>query len=106
MTTSEPQTTPQTTPQPPQGLPEIEPLSHVRLTPAWQDPNGEAVNFWLLEVPGVPGETAEMRMTISERHVVELLVTFGKVIFDGPDGKALEALRALLVARASEGGAR
>ena len=120
MTTIEPQTTP----QPPQGLPEIEPVWHVRLTPAWQDPSGEAVNFWLLEVPGVPGETAELRMMLSERHVVELLLTFGRAVFDDEtpraldavltlcemtllsdaDGETVEALRALLVERASKDG--
>ena len=121
MTTIEPQTTP----QPPQGLPEIEPVWHVRLTPAWQDPFGQAESFWLLEVPGVRGETAETRHMISERHVVELLVAFGRAVFDDEtpramdavltlcertllsetDAETVEALRALLVERASGDGA-
>jgi len=117
---------PQTTPQPPEWTPEIAPVQHVRLTPAWQDPDGETENFWLLEVPGVPGETAEMRMMISERHVVELLVTFARAVFYGDDrepveaalklagmyllrdtdSETIEALRTLLVERASgDGGA-
>ena len=120
MTTIEPQSTP----QPPQGLPEIEPVRHVRLTPGWLDPLGESEAFWLLEVPGVPGETAELRMMLSERHVVELLLTFGRAVFDDEtpraldavltlcemtllsdaDGETVEALRALLVERASKDG--
>ena len=116
---------PQATPQPPLGMPEIEPVRHVRLTPAWQDPFGQAESFWLLEVPGVRGETAETRHMISERHVVELLVAFGRAVFDGEtpramdavltlcertllsetDAETIEALRALLVERASGDGA-
>ena len=116
---------PQATPQPPLGLPEIEPVRHVRLTPAWQDPFGQAESFWLLEVPGVRGETAETRHMISERHVVELLVAFGRAVFDDEtpramdavltlcertllsetDAETVEALRALLVERASGDGA-
>ena len=116
---------PQATPQPPQGLPEIEPVRHVRLTPAWQDPFGQAESFWLLEVPGVRGETAETRHMISERHVVELLLAFGRAVFDDEtpramdavltlcertllsetDAETVEALRALLVERASGDGA-
>ena len=116
---------PQATPQPPLGMPEIEPVRHVRLTPAWQDPFGQAESFWLLEVPGVRGETAETRHMISERHVVELLVAFGRAVFDDEtpramdavltlcertllsetDAETVEALRALLVERASGDGA-
>src|SRR5690348_15419862 len=81
---------PQATPQPPQGLPEIEPARHVRLTPAWQD--ATAGNWWLLEVPGVRGETAETRHMISERHVVELLVAFGRAMFDGETARAMDAV--------------
>ncbi len=115
---------PQATPQPPDGLPIVEPVQHVRLTPAWVDPHGEAPNFWLLEVPGAPGETAEMRMMISERRVVEMLVTFARTIFYGEnrapveaalrlaamsllgdtDWETIEALRALLLERASKDG--
>ena len=116
---------PQATPQPPLGLPEIEPIKHVRLTPAWRDPQGQAESFWLLEVPGVRGETAETRHMISERHVVELLLAFGRAVFDDEtpramdavltlcertllsetDAETVEALRALLVERASGDGA-
>ena len=116
---------PQATPQPPLGMPEIEPVRHVRLTPAWQDPFGQAESFWLLEVPGVRGETAETRHMISERHVVELLLAFGRAVFDDEtpramdavltlcertllsetDAETVEALRALLVERASGDGA-
>ena len=116
---------PQATPQPPQGLPEIEPVRHVRLTPAWRDPKGEAENFWLLEAPAIPGETGELMHLISERHVVELLVAFGRAVFDDEtpramdavltlcertllsetDAETIEALRALLVERASGDGA-
>ena len=116
---------PQATPQPPLGLPEIEPVRHVRLTPGWLDPLGESEAFWLLEVPGVRGETAETRHMISERHVVELLLAFGRAVFDDEtpramdavltlcertllsetDAETVEALRALLVERASGDGA-
>lgn len=117
---------PQATPQPPDGLPVVEPVEHVRLTPAWVDPHGEVPNFWLLEVPATPGETGELMHMISERHVVEMLVTFGRAIFSGDgtepftalmrltemtllrdtDAETIEALRALLVERASGDGAR
>ena len=113
---------PQATPQPPLGMPEIEPVRHVRLTPAWQDPFGQAESFWLLEVPGVRGETAETRHMISERHVVELLVAFGRAVFDDEtphtmdavltlcemsllsetDAQTVDELRALLVRAASQ----
>lgn len=83
---------PQATPQPPLGLPEIEPVRHVRLTPAWRDPFGQAESFWLLEVPGVRGETAETRHLISERHVVELLVAFGRAMFDDETPRAMDAV--------------
>jgi len=120
-------TQPQTTPQPPEWTPVVEPVQHVRLTPAWQDLDGEAGNFWLLEVPSVPGETAEMRMMISERHVVEMMLAFGRAIFvehgtalvigaiwklmrmsllSETDSETIEALRTLLVERASEDGTR
>ena len=113
---------PQATPQPPQGLPEIEPVRHVRLTPAWRDPQGQAESFWLLEAPAIPGETGELMHLISERHVVELLVAFGRAMFDDEtpramdavlnlcemsllsetDAQTVDALRALLVRAASQ----
>ena len=84
---------PQATPQPPLGLPEIEPIKHVRLTPAWQD--ATAGNWWLLEVPGIRGETAETRHMISERHVVELLLAFGRAVFDSETPRAMDAVLTL-----------